>query len=131
SLSEQAKPDELASGLATMGLLNDSDMNKLNTTFESLGSSSESVERNTSKNESYKMKKQSYQSAKKRITSELANVLKDSSVVIVSDWLKVRGTLRDWTKLWAILKPGLMLLYRNPPSKNGVWVGTVVLSSCE
>lgn len=63
------------------------------------------------------MKKQSYQSAKKRITSELANVLKDSSVVIVSDWLKVRGTLRDWTKLWAILKPGLMLLYRNPPSK--------------
>jgi len=63
------------------------------------------------------MKKQSYQSAKKRITSELANVLKDSSVVIVSDWLKVRGTLRDWTKLWAILKPGLMLLYRNSPSK--------------
>ncbi|CAF0752138.1 unnamed protein product [Rotaria sp. Silwood1] len=131
SLSEQAKPDELASGLATMGLLNDSDMNKLNTTFESLGSSNESVERNTSKNESYKMKKQSYQSAKKRITSELANVLKDSSVVIVSDWLKVRGTLRDWTKLWAVLKPGLMLLYRNPPSKNGVWVGTIVLSSCE
>ena len=63
------------------------------------------------------MKKQSYQSAKKRITSELASVLKDPSVVIVSDWLKVRGTLRDWTKLWAILKPGLMLLYRNPPSK--------------
>jgi len=63
------------------------------------------------------MQKQSYQSAKKRITSELASVLKDSSVVIVSDWLKVRGTLRDWTKLWAVLKPGLMLLYRNPPSK--------------
>lgn len=63
------------------------------------------------------MQKQSYQSAKKRITSELATVLKDSSVVIVSDWLKVRGTLRDWTKLWAVLKPGLMLLYRNPPSK--------------
>ncbi|CAF0825524.1 unnamed protein product [Adineta steineri] len=131
SFTEQAKPDELASGLVTMGLLNDDDMNKLNTTFESLGSSNESVERNNYKQESYKMKKQSYQSAKKRITSELANVLKDSSVVIVSDWLKVRGTLRDWTKLWAILKPGLMLLYRNPPSKNGVWVGTVVLSSCE
>jgi hypothetical protein len=131
NLTEQAKPDELATGLATMGLLNDDDMNKLNTTFESLGSSSESVERNNTKHESYKMKKQSYQSAKKRITSELANVLKDSSVVIVSDWLKVRGTLRDWTKLWAILKPGLMLLYRNPPSKNGVWVGTIVLSSCE
>jgi oxysterol-binding protein-related protein 8 len=65
------------------------------------------------------MQKQSYQSAKKRITTELANVLKDSSVVIVSDWLKVRGTLRDWTKLWAILKPGLMLLYRSPPSKVG------------
>ncbi|CAF0995694.1 unnamed protein product [Adineta steineri] len=39
SFTEQAKPDELASGLVTMGLLNDDDMNKLNTTFESLGNS--------------------------------------------------------------------------------------------
>ncbi len=29
SLTEQAKPDELATGLATMGLLNDDDMNKV------------------------------------------------------------------------------------------------------
>jgi hypothetical protein len=29
SFTEQAKPDELASGFATMGLLNDDDMNKV------------------------------------------------------------------------------------------------------
>jgi hypothetical protein len=29
SLTEQAKPDELATGFATMGLLNDDDMNKV------------------------------------------------------------------------------------------------------
>jgi hypothetical protein len=29
NLTEQAKPDELATGLATMGLLNDDDMNKV------------------------------------------------------------------------------------------------------
>jgi hypothetical protein len=40
-----------------MGLLNDDDMNKLNTTFESLGSLSESVERTNAKQESYKVRK--------------------------------------------------------------------------
>ncbi|UJR10071.1 hypothetical protein I4U23_014293 [Adineta vaga] len=104
-------------------------MKKLNKTFDS---SSECVERqSTPKHELYKLQKQSYENAKKRITSELDYILRDPSIVIVSDWLKVRGTLRDWTKLWAILKPGYLLLYRNPISMNGVWVGTVVLSSCE
>ncbi|CAF3708692.1 unnamed protein product [Adineta steineri] len=103
--------------------------NSSNKTFDS---STESIERqSTPKYELYKMQKQSYENAKKKITSELDYILKDPSVVIVSDWLKVRGTLRDWTKLWAVLKPGLMLLYRNPPSMDGVWVGTIVLSSCE
>lgn len=62
------------------------------------------------------MQRQSYRNAKRRITSEIDYILNDPSVVIVSDWLKVRGTLRDWTKLWAVLKPGLMLLYRSPTS---------------
>jgi hypothetical protein len=62
------------------------------------------------------MQKQTYENEKKKITSDLACVLNDPSVVIVSDWLKVRGTLRNWTRLWAILKPGLLLLYRGPNS---------------
>lgn len=62
------------------------------------------------------MQKQSYENAKKRITSELDYILKDSSGAIITGWLKVRGTFRDWTKLWAILKPGLILFYRDLPS---------------
>ena len=65
------------------------------------------------------MQKQSYENTKKYIASELEYILKDPSIVVVSDWLKVRGTLRDWTKLWAVLKPGYMLLYRSPISM--VW----------
>nr|ACI90348.1 oxysterol-binding protein-like protein [Philodina roseola] len=58
----------------------------------------------------------------KKVTLDIAVVLKDPAVVIVSDWLKVRGTLRYWTRLWAILKPGLLLLYRGPASMGHVKV---------
>ncbi|CAF0861310.1 unnamed protein product [Adineta ricciae] len=104
-------------------------MKRLNKTFDA---SSDSGEQNRSpRNELYRLQKQSYENAKKHIASELEYILKDPSIVVVSDWLKVRGTLRDWTKLWAVLKPGYMLLYRSPISMDGVWVGTIVLSSCE
>ena len=42
---------------------------------------------------------------------------KDQSIIVLADWLKVRGTLKGWTKLWCILKPGLLLLYRSPKAK--------------
>ncbi|GCB65815.1 hypothetical protein scyTo_0010013, partial [Scyliorhinus torazame] len=43
--------------------------------------------------------------------------------------LKIRGTLKGWTKLWCVLKPGMLLIYKTP--KNGQWVGTVLLNACE
>ena len=80
-------------------------------------SSTESIQRHsTPKSELYRLQKQTYQNVKKRYTTEIDQLLNDSSIIIVSDWLKVRGTFRDWTKLWAVLKPGLILFYRNPTS---------------
>lgn len=48
---------------------------------------------------------------------ELLSTFKDQSIIVLADWLKVRGTLKGWTKLWCILKPGLLLLYRSPKAK--------------
>lgn len=42
---------------------------------------------------------------------------------------QIRGTLKSWTKLWCVLKPGVLLIYKTP--KIGQWVGTILLQSCE
>nr|CAD7261631.1 unnamed protein product [Timema shepardi] len=67
--------------------------------------------------ESYKAQRKNYCREKKRVANELLSSLKDPSVVVMADWLKVRGTLKSWTKLWCILKPGLLLLYKSPKVK--------------
>ncbi|XP_061139100.1 oxysterol-binding protein-related protein 5 isoform X3 [Syngnathus typhle] len=79
--------------------------------------------------ESLKVQKQNYRQEKKRAAKELFSALKDPSVVIMSDWLKIRGSLKSWTKLWCALKPGVLLIYKTP--KTDHWVGTVLLSSCK
>ena len=45
------------------------------------------------------------------------STFKDQSIIVLADWLKVRGTLKSWTKLWCVLKPGLLLLYRSQKAK--------------
>ncbi|XP_065415424.1 oxysterol-binding protein-related protein 8 isoform X18 [Chrysemys picta bellii] len=52
-----------------------------------------------------------------------------SSKLTKKESLKIRGTLKSWTKLWCVLKPGVLLIYKTP--KNGQWVGTVLLNACE
>ncbi|XP_044594536.1 oxysterol-binding protein-related protein 8 isoform X9 [Cotesia glomerata] len=81
--------------------------------------------------ESYKAQRKNYRIEKKRVANELLSSLKDPTVVVMSDWLKVRGTLKSWTKLWCILKPGLLLLYKSPKIKSSHWVGTVLLNTCQ
>ncbi|VDP27730.1 unnamed protein product [Soboliphyme baturini] len=45
---------------------------------------------------------------------------------------KIRGTLRKWTRLFCVLKPGVFLLYNSQKTtKYGHWIGTVLLSCCE
>ncbi|XP_076351561.1 oxysterol-binding protein-related protein 8 isoform X4 [Tachypleus tridentatus] len=84
------------------------------------------------KQESYKAQRKHYRREKKRVAKELLSTLRDPSIVILADWLKVRGTLKGWTKLWCVLKPGLLLLYKSPKThKSSQWVGTVMLNACE
>ncbi|XP_055908551.1 oxysterol-binding protein-related protein 8 isoform X2 [Eupeodes corollae] len=81
--------------------------------------------------ESYKAQRKNYRREKKRVASELLNSLQDPAVIVLADWLKVRGTLKSWTKLWCVLKPGLLLLYKSPKVKSSHWVGTILLNSCQ
>ena len=61
--------------------------------------------------------KRNYRSQKKQAARELLSTLKDPSVIVLADWLKVRGTLKSWTKLWCVLKPGLLVLYKSEKQK--------------
>nr|XP_023692546.1 oxysterol-binding protein-related protein 8 isoform X2 [Paramormyrops kingsleyae] len=81
------------------------------------------------KKESLKVQKKNYREEKKRATKELLSTITDPSVIVMSDWLKIRGTLKSWTKLWCVLKPGVLLIYKT--HKSDQWVGTVLLSACE
>uniref|UniRef100_A0AAY4DER9 Oxysterol-binding protein n=1 Tax=Denticeps clupeoides TaxID=299321 RepID=A0AAY4DER9_9TELE len=78
--------------------------------------------------ESLKVQKKNYREEKKRAAKELFSALKDPSVVL-SNWLKVRGMLKSWTKLWCVLKPGVLLIYKTPSVEQ--WVGTVTLNACK
>ncbi|XP_064635673.1 oxysterol-binding protein-related protein 8-like isoform X3 [Lineus longissimus] len=84
-----------------------------------------------SKRESLKVQKKHYRREKKRAAKELLCTLKDPSVIVLADWLKVRGTLKGWTKLWCVLKPGLLVLYKSHKQKSSHWVGTILLNTCE
>ena len=63
------------------------------------------------------VEKQKYRTEKKRAAKELQYTLKDPSVIVMADWLKVRGTLKSWTRLWCVIKPGLLLLYKSSKAK--------------
>lgn len=81
--------------------------------------------------ESYKAQRKNYRKEKKRVEKELLSTFQDETIIVLADWLKVRGTLKSWTKLWCVLKPGLLLLYRSEKAQSRHWIGTIILSSCE
>lgn len=65
----------------------------------------------------WQMQKKNYRSQKKQVARELLTTLSDPSVIILADWLKIRGSLKSWTKLWCVLKPGLLILYKSEKQK--------------
>ncbi|XP_071809392.1 oxysterol-binding protein-related protein 8-like isoform X5 [Asterias amurensis] len=101
---------------------------KLNTTGDGYSTTTAAPSK-LSKRESLKAQKKNYRREKKRVTKELLSALKDPSIIVMADHLKVRGTLKSWTKLWCVLKPGLLIIYKSP--KHGQWVGTILLNNCE
>ncbi|XP_059080332.1 oxysterol-binding protein-related protein 8-like isoform X4 [Tigriopus californicus] len=96
-----------------------------------VGSSSAAGRSSVDRKESYKAQKKNYVKAKKRVAQEVLSSFQDHSTIVVADWLKVRGTLKGWTKLWCVLKPGLLFIYRSQKTKSSQWVGTIMLSHCE
>ncbi|GFR60300.1 oxysterol-binding protein [Elysia marginata] len=84
-----------------------------------------------SKRESLKEKKKSYRSQKKEVAREVMNSASDKSIVLMADWLKVRGTLKGWTKLWCVCRPAMLVIYKSEKMKTGHWVGTILLSTCQ
>ena len=79
----------------------------------------------------YKKQKENYLTEKKRITNDILTIMRDESIIVLADWLKVRGSLKNWIKLYVILKPGIMLLFKSDKMKPGQWVGTILLNSCQ
>lgn len=60
------------------------------------------------------------------------STLADPTVVVLQDWLKVRGKLKGWTRVWCELRPGVLLLFKSPKTiKSGHWIGTVILNVCQ
>uniref|UniRef100_A0A914R638 PH domain-containing protein n=1 Tax=Parascaris equorum TaxID=6256 RepID=A0A914R638_PAREQ len=64
-------------------------------------------------NNAFKKQKREYRDEKKRVAQELLASLRDPTVVVMADWLKVRGTLRKWNRYYCVLKPGLMMIYKS------------------
>lgn len=87
-----------------------------------------SISRSSIKN-TIKDRKKTYKIEKKRVAKEISSALKDRTVVILSSWLKIRGTLKSWAKFWCVVKPGWLIIYKS--NKYHHWVGTVVLTCCE
>jgi hypothetical protein len=78
-----------------------------------------------------KKQKENYMTEKKRITNDMLTIMRDERIIVLADWLKVRSSLKNWIKLYCVLKPGIMLLYKSDTFKSGQWVGTIMLSSCQ
>ncbi|XP_054165544.1 oxysterol-binding protein-related protein 8-like [Oppia nitens] len=84
------------------------------------------------KRQTYKDRRKNYRIEKKKVADELMSTLKDPTVVVMTDWLKVRSTLKQWNKFWCELRPGLLLLHKSANTeKSGAWVGTIIINVCE
>ncbi|PAV78644.1 hypothetical protein WR25_12815 [Diploscapter pachys] len=80
---------------------------------------------------SLKKQKKNYRDEKKKVTAQLVSALQDPTVVVMADWLKIRGVTKKWSKYWCVLKPGLLIIYKTPNAHRGDWIGTVLLNLCE
>ncbi|CAB3400686.1 unnamed protein product [Caenorhabditis bovis] len=82
-------------------------------------------------NKEFEKQKKEYRHEKKRVADELVSALRDPTVVVMADTLKIRGALKQWNRYYCVLKPGLLIIYKNKKANRGDWVGTVLLNLCE
>jgi hypothetical protein len=79
----------------------------------------------------FKQQKENYLVEKKKITNDILTIMRDERIILLADWLKIRGSFKNWIKLYCILKPGILQLFKSDKTKPGQWVGTIVLNSCQ
>lgn len=79
--------------------------------------------------ESIKVRKQTYKIQKKKANKEFSTAIKDKSVIILSSWLKIRGSLKSWAKYWCVVKPEVLMIYKSDSLHH--WIGTVLINNCE
>eukprot|EP00048_Salpingoeca_helianthica_P013666 m.205957 g.205957 ORF g.205957 m.205957 type:complete len:850 (-) comp15533_c1_seq1:66-2615(-) len=77
------------------------------------------------KERDYKAKRQRYEQEKNKHKTLYVAGAKD----IMVGTLKMRGTLKLWQKYWCVLRPGLLLYYKD--TKRDDWQGTILLSGGE
>lgn len=81
---------------------------------------------------SYKDRRKNYRREKKKLADELISAIQDPTIVVMSDWLKVRTTLKQWNKYFCELRPGSLYLYKSQKThKSSNWIGSVMLKMCE
>ncbi|XP_058455547.1 oxysterol-binding protein-related protein 8 isoform X2 [Malaya genurostris] len=130
TISQASTPPHSSAGGKFLGISGWNDSSpKIEAGFPDKSSNNDAAKLN--RKESYKAQRKNYRREKKRVASELLNSLQDPAVIVLADWLKIRGTLKSWTKLWCVLKPGLLFIYKSPKTKSSHWVGTVLLTSCQ
>ncbi|KAH7645527.1 oxysterol-binding protein-related protein 8 isoform X4 [Dermatophagoides farinae] len=82
--------------------------------------------------QTFKARRKNYRLEKKKLTAELISAIQDPTTIVMSDWLKVRTTLKQWNKYYCELRPGSLYMFKNQKTyKPSNWVGTVMLKMCE
>lgn len=79
---------------------------------------------------SFKRQRKDYHKLKKKVISNLFSAIEDIED-IKSGWLKVRVSLKRWTKLWFILKHGYLLAFSSEDLSKKNQIGIISLMICQ
>eukprot|EP00126_Sphaerothecum_destruens_P000246 Sdes_comp10291_c0_seq1m1925 len=75
-----------------------------------------------------KKAKKEYRREQKLRAEKMTLALTQSSSIILTGWLKVRGPLKSWVNRWFVLRKGVLIFYKDPKDRD--WLGTVFLHGC-
>ncbi|KAI2799437.1 hypothetical protein BLOT_014864, partial [Blomia tropicalis] len=88
--------------------------------------------KNNNNQQTYKDRRRNYRLEKKKMAQELISAIQDPTIIVMSDWLKIRTTYKQWNKYFCELRPGSLYLYKNQKTyKSSNWIGSVMLKMCE
>eukprot|EP00053_Salpingoeca_punica_P016671 m.158367 g.158367 ORF g.158367 m.158367 type:complete len:775 (+) comp17019_c1_seq2:130-2454(+) len=71
----------------------------------------------------YKVQRVKYEEQKRRLEKTFAD---NSNVDLKTGILKMRSTIKTWSKFWFVLRPGMLIYFKE--NKRDDWAGTILLS---